>query len=366
MSAVLRNKNTRYLIKELRNRSSLKFIGDIPNYQLETRIVVPVAIARWIEIFRAQLKNKKVLNIIVAGSELGPDSVENGIWYQLIPELLDSPELEVNISMVGPNVFTSTRTGFDPSIHGLPNKSLVNNYGGWNEASFHNQTIGDYLRANEGKEIDLVFLSHPGFENHIASWFDPDELGAVIKRGIPIASSSYDIREYQQEQWLARVFGYEATGRIDINPFSLEEEEAMITTFFCHTLWEFSNKSPSVDFEPDLDDIIKLNDHAEFAHALLGSGDFHYIKNVLGKPPIERNGCKYIGLPNNVMVEIPSGKVYINLGNSYKDTEIVIPKEHIDSYPADVEYAFEKEIWIAQSFLILTEIIEYALSGELQ
>jgi hypothetical protein len=109
-----------------------------------------------------------------------------------------------------------------------------------------------------------------------------------------------------------------------------------------------------------------LNDHAEFAHALLGSGDFHYIKNVLGKPPIERNGCKYIGLPNNVMVEIPSGKVYINLGNSYKDTEIVIPKEHIDSYPADVEYAFEKEIWIAQSFLILTEIIEYALSGELQ
>lgn len=340
----------RYLIRDLKNHPSLKIISGLTTGEYELATIMPASIARWIEVFQPALKEKDAIHIAVVGAEAGPDRVDEGRWYQLIPILLGKPDLRVSVTLVGPNVDTSTRGGAEQmkvlSLSALKSNARIN-ITNWEKASIYKGMLGDYIRQLE-RPVDLFILSHPGFEEHTQGWFEKRDLSMAIELGVPIGVMSDEKIEYEHERWLLDSFGYEGTEKNDRNPFS-KRDDSVLASSTAHTLWEITNKQPVVGYMPDESRINQMKKLAFWQKALFRMNGLQVFDQPI---PILVNGNPMAELLPNYFIDISTLNVFFRMGDEMQWMGFDL-KSQISAFQSNPRFHFEKTLWVAEAAILM-------------
>lgn len=354
----IQHKAPRYIIRELRNNPALRHLSQIDNFWLEASLIMPSAVARWIEVFSPELKNKSQLHIVIAGAEQGPDIVDDGRWYQLLPYLLGRPNLVVTVTLLGPDVNISTRGNLDYVTDiKLTSHAPAGLLTKWPPAALVEQTIGQFADHRGLEDIDLIILSHPGFEKY-DSWLSMNELGAVLSAGIPVGVASYETVEYEHERWLLDVLGYGATGTADTNPFSFRDD-GIAKSAVGHTLWRISNdKLPAENFLPDPKRMEQITYYEQWGRLLFGM-DAIGMADEAGQV-IALSDDRFVQVLPNLVVDIKTGQASFVRHDipALEEVGYCVYSEMLP-FPESPKFPFEKNLWVAEAAVKLSNVIAY-------
>lgn len=347
-SPTLMHSSWRHLLREITNHSQFRALSSNASSQLELALVMPAAIARWIERFRPELKSRQSLHIVVAGAEWGPDCVDDGRWYQMLPTLLGRPELAVKVTLVGPNIGATTRPGAPPT-HMLPVASVSPSYTKkWAPAETFCGTLGQYLRERGTAGLDLAILSHPGFELHADQWLKTDEVGAVLTAKIPVGVFCYDIAEYEHEAWILNEHGYAVKGEPDRNPFRVDEPEAQVPSATCDMLWELESQVPASDAGPSAASIERLRAFAQWSGALVHHG---YIPddNERGQVLVVPGLGEMVAIPVHLWVSLATGAIFADQAGELQALRAEpLPAEILAKFPRTSPFQFDRTLWVSE------------------
>jgi len=349
LAPIMRHSDWRFLLRDLKNRADFRSISSLTVGVAQTALAMPATVARWIELFKPALKDKPNLHIVIAGAEWGPDCVDDGRWYQLIPLFLGTEILKVKVTLLGPNCKQTTRIG---APTGQRLKPLSTGSLGWPlirdraPVEVCEDTIGTYARDKGLFSVDLVVLSHPGFETHAADWLKQDELAVILTAGVPVAALAYDIAEYLHEIWILETFGYVVSNRAEHNPFSLVEEEALLPSAFGDTLWEILSPPPSPNFVPDPNRIAALKEFSLSSMELHAAG--YFPRGMQQGTLITLPGLgELVYLLDEYFVAVNKKMLYRRVGGSRYEAipHIELLPALIKAYPAQTTSLFERAMW---------------------
>lgn len=154
----------------------------------------PRSAAAFIKSNQNLTNGKTALRIAVLGAHI-QDVACAGALYQLIPLLAGVPDLQLDVDLVGPDV-CSDFANVDLTSLGL------------RPAAVHQMKVGRWWKSiPQNHRPDLVFVFHPGLEEHHSEWMRAGELTRVLKANIPTAIFSYDVDESQRDEYILRLHG---------------------------------------------------------------------------------------------------------------------------------------------------------------
>lgn len=134
------------------------------------------------------------LRIAVLGAEK-QDIACKGSLYQLIPEVVGIPSLQLEVDLVGPQV-RSNFANVDLTKLGLK------------PASCHAMSCGEWWKnLSKDRRPDVVFVFHPGMEEHHSEWLRTGELPTILRAGIPVVFFGYDLDECQRDAHILSLHG---------------------------------------------------------------------------------------------------------------------------------------------------------------
>jgi len=173
--------------------------------------LIPPVVAAWAIAQRPELlESTAPLRIAILGAS-ETDSGIDGRLYRLIPWLLSQPDRVVEVEVVGPEL---QRFSFptDSLADELPPTDLYPvSCGQW------------WAERPAATPPDLMILFHPGFESHVDSWFEIDELPMLLKTKIPVLAFSYDADEAERDCAILRAMGA-STEPSSPCPFALHDQ----------------------------------------------------------------------------------------------------------------------------------------------
>lgn len=342
--SLLGQQSWRYFLRKLTGMREFSWTRPIPTRALEACMAVPIAAARWIEEFHPEFKDKPELHLVVAGVERGPDLMNQGRWYQIIPTLLGRPTMKLTVSLVGPMAKTTTRlnlgTGSDPhdipdGAPGVPSTIPI--------AKTYPQSLGAFL-AEHPDSVDLILLSHPGFESHAKEWLAAGEVPEAVTRGIPVGCLAYSGFEYEHERWIVAQYGFSGTGRFVDNPLALQEPDALMQSAFGSVIWELSSALPPADFEVD-EDALQFDHTRNLAYAgAVMAGHGAMVDNAGTLIPKE-DGSYFVLLPSGVLVDLADGGLLRVEGDHAVYLDEMLPEAVMADYPPEGSLPYERKSW---------------------
>ena len=100
---ITQHKEWKYLLAALKDNPKLSYICTAGNYVQKLVLAAPLAISAFILRYTPQLRNLEKIKILVIGAQWH-DALDNGCWYQLIPDFCGS-SCKVEATLVGPDIF---------------------------------------------------------------------------------------------------------------------------------------------------------------------------------------------------------------------------------------------------------------------
>ena len=180
-----------------------------------------VALAQWIDEFAPQMKEEGDLHVVIAGAAMH-DGVDQGIWYQVVPFLLDRPSMNLKVTLL----YAATEEYPTSQSH----EKLRRDARALDMATEQTVTLGQWMKQGH-PDPDLIMLFHPGFENAWPrspakkpqySWLKASELPVAIERGIPIGVSAFEPVEFEYERMLLSAYGIHAAAKTVQSQFVIQ------------------------------------------------------------------------------------------------------------------------------------------------
>jgi len=134
------------------------------------------------------------LRIAVIGAEM-QDIACKGSLYQVIPELVGIPSLQLEVDLVGPQMrFNFAKVDFTKL--------------GLKPASRHAMSCGQWWKSlSRDRRPDVIFVFHPGMEKHHTEWLRAGELPTILRTDIPVVFFGYDLDECQRDAHILSLHG---------------------------------------------------------------------------------------------------------------------------------------------------------------
>lgn len=355
----IKHSNWRFLLRQLTSDSRYRALASLSSRQLEMALAMPVAVARWIALFHPELKDLPQLNIVIAGAEVGFDAVDEGRWYQMIPTLLGASAQTVKVTLVGPHLNKSTRTGAPPVVR--PWAVSASAARAWAPADKFVGTLGEYATQHGLANMHMVVLSHPGMDTHAGDWLAPGELEAPLKAGIPVAMLEYAAAELEQESWIFDLYGYSVLPQFDQNPFALEDEDAVLPSATAAILSEIGPYVPPPEFRPDPAREALHSEYVAWTQDMYREGYLvgdHDRGQLLDVP----NLGEVVRVPAEFLVRIETGDVYVERENGelLRVTDLSVPAAMLKEFPDTTPLPFDRSLWVMR----VAKYLENALQAE--
>ena len=339
---LLEQQNWRYFLRRLQQLPGYAWTRQVTNEGLTVSLVTPVAIARWIDAWHPEYKDRAALHLVVAGAELGPDTFDDGRWYQIIPLLLNRPNLVLTVSLVGPDVRRTTRQMLDEQAAPLDTRRTLCLPAHWAAATLHECTLGAYL-ADAGGVVDLCVLPHPGFDLHLDDWFASNEVPRALRAHIPVGCMAYDYIEFEHERWMLSVIGYACKEGSLPNPLAVEMHDSPMPAALCAVIWEISDSLPPPGFIPNRELLVK--DHRRHldmtAFVLAGYGaDVNMAGDVLD---IDGEPAYY--LPVGMAIKPNTGQLLRLVADEAHEVVMPVATGLLRAFPSSAADPYEVRAW---------------------
>ncbi len=231
------------LIADLSTRNNFKYFGEMSGTVATAVLAAPVAIARWIASTNSKLAQSPRLNILVIGAET-TDAVDQGRWYQVLPQLLDT-NCTVNVTLVGNELnqnFDSSAAAYAPDVM----------------AQCVCSELIEFIGHHKIADFDLAVVFHPGLQKH-RHWLIDGSFAAFIAAGVPLMAASYGVDEYEVDRWVLECYGFDASTEPVINPLFLDLSDTHASVCWGKVLWCFSPHLPSAGFVADHERLLALD-----------------------------------------------------------------------------------------------------------
>lgn len=360
---VLEHSSWRHLLHVVQSTPGGRALRSFPKEFLQTALAGPVALARWLAADQPQLLDKAELHLVVAGASRGLDSLDTGRWYQFLPSLLGVDSLKVHVTLVGPELkpgedFASLRTGKDRS--GVIASAAAASVASYPAADIAAVPLGHWwdARAEGERQVDGLFIFHPGLEAFAGSWFSAQEgFAGVHAAGVPIGLTSSCVEELWQEDWLTSAYGYKRHAAAAANPFCLERDNAKAGGQWAGLIWSLSPEGPPVGFQESKPQLMRFYlalDQAKPGFSVAGNAIFGFIGGVVPiQNPETGEQARLVGLPAGVLLCLESGQVLGQLPNgTFALVESLTPLvlDHLGDYPGDEAHPVDRFIWACEKF----------------
>ena len=345
---VTKHSSWRYLLRELTGKPQYRALASLTAQSLEMGLAMPATIARWIALFQPKLREQASLHVIVAGAEWGPDCVDEGRWYQMIPVLLGVPDMAVKVTLVGPNCNISTRAGAPPGLKPLSASASASK--GWQPAAKFVGTLGDFVRYAGLTNVSLVLLSHPGLDTHAGRWLGAGELDAVLGTGVPVGLLHYSEAELEHESYIIDTYGYSLLPHFDRNPFALQTPGASLDSAQGAILSEMSAYLPADTFRPDPSRELLLADYELWTRTLNGEG-YLVMDNERGGIANVPGLGEVVLVPKHLGIHLATGQAYVEQDNGRLALAqgLILPAEILREYPRKPRLPFERALWVMKA-----------------
>ena len=361
---VLAHSSWRHLLRELTATAQGRCLRGLPREFLQTALVAPVTLARWLAQDAPHLLERPALHLVVAGAAKGPDSLDGGRWYQLLAWLLGRPQMTVRVSLVGPEL----KAGEDhPSLRtGAERAGILRSAGAPAVASLAGAEVCPLplaqwhaARAEHAGAPDACFVFHPAMEAFGGSWASREEgLVALMDAGVPVGLAASCVEELWHDDWLSRRYGLAMRAASRPNPFALEREAAKFAGAWGALTWSLDPAVvPPVGFKADRAELVRFYlalEQAQPGFSASGNAVFGFVGGVV---PIAREStgetARLVGLPAGVLLCLESGQV---LGqNTVGRFEVVeriaaVPLQYLQDFPGEAAHPVDRFIWACEKF----------------
>lgn len=361
MSSALDAKTLNELVAAFRASGLAAPLLDYADDDALAGLAAPAAVALWIRRFHPELAARKSLCFAVVGA-VGADSVDDGRWYQFLPWLLDAPEMEVTVHLVGPELISAigddapSRTPRGTVATGIFERLPV-----FRNAFLYACPVGEFL-GQTSAQFDLFVAFNPDLLRSLEEWADEKELPALCARGAPIAVTSNSEERMHADTWALKTLGYRVhvpfEGGLWRNPFEvLTPDDA-----WAGYLWEIT-RGPAPGFVPDDDALRDFLMYSQFVR--------HYSQRIGTQFPLYAG--RLIMLAHERDVEFRLHEVALmpieNVGVMLETGELVrlepgvarslatqpppLPPAHLKAYPSHTRFGFEHMQWAMKSIIDL-------------
>jgi TPR repeat protein len=365
------------LLDTLAAEKELTFLRDHEHNNLSLHLVLraPVTLALWIESFMPQLANQAELNILLAGVER-TDGRHDGIWYQVLPWLLENPRLKVNVTLL-----FSSKEGHRKANEGLPDLRAAGSH--FRPARTAVQSLGRFLEDSPDYKPDLLMLFQPGFEAAIPdtaderarySWLTSGQLSRALVSGIPVGATAYEEIEYEHERWLLDAYGIRPLGEFVQSQYVVEPRMFVLSgppIGWGSVLWRLD---PSSRISRPARTPPVFEAHRELQS--LGGG-----LELMGNPVDLWNLGRRVTLPfemtrdlKDVIVLADGLAVDSATGSIGRVTDrgrlaplrstAKVPAKVLHTYPENPEFPFERVLWGVETYVLVEGLLDNGSSGE--
>jgi hypothetical protein len=339
------------LLAAARGWSALRSQRDASDEDLSLLLQAPVALAWWISTFAPALAERGRIEVIIVCAPAGPASADDGRPYQLVPLLLDRPDLRIVVTLV----MGDTGSMPVPSVpHAQPGISL-RAYGGVKSAPamvFYGGLDAWWDRCAD-KRPDLCLLFHPGFDDQIEFW---SALRPFLAEGIPVGSFGRGPEKLARDAWLLRAYGYELTPQGVANPWAKRRPESLGHGAWAAVGWELCPVAlPPPHLEIDRRSLARAHDAQQFMqHEFQVWNPLEFVgrpQTIAGDTSADPE--RFVGLPDHYAVSLSSGDVWAVEPDAMVPCAagVRLPREVLATYPGPDAHSFEQLLWAVETYL---------------
>lgn len=361
---VLTHSTWRHLLQALRAHHSFKRLAHFPNELLSTVLLAPVTVARWLSIQHPELLAKDSLHLVIAGAAPGPDSLDQGRWYQTIPLLVGKPEMALSISLVSPSSstlaeFKQYRMNPSESVRSLESvaaSSIIDLIPAMKEA----KPIGVWANESEyAGTVDACFIFNPAMEAFSSSWFNESQgLPSLLAQNVPIGCSSSCIEAFWHDSWLCGLYGHEAVLVCGDNPFKLllgSEKKAGHWGALSWSIQAAPLKEASLkNQKAQLIRFYLALEQARPGFTFAGNAIFGLIGGEFTASNAKTAATMtLVGLPPGIFISLHDGRTYgLSLEGELEPLPLIppIPVSELETFPDSLAHPVERYIWACELF----------------
>ena len=207
-SIITQHKEWKYLLAALKDNPKLSYICTAGDYVQKLVLAAPLAISAFILRYAPQFRNLEKINILVIGAQWH-DALDNGCWYQLIPDFCGS-SCKVEATLVGPDIFMENdrKTRLSPMVKTCLAEAVIIK-SGLEDAKI------------DLSSFDLFVFFHPEIGSRQREWM-VGALPLVVKTGKPIMATSSGRNEYEMDVRHLEACGYSVESEPLENSFFFE------------------------------------------------------------------------------------------------------------------------------------------------
>lgn len=324
-------------------------------------LAAPAAVALWIRRFHPELAARRSLCLAVVGA-VGADSVDDGRWYQYLPWLLDAPELEVSVHLVGPELISAIdENAPSRTPRGTVATDIFERLPAFRNAFLYACPVSEFLRQTSA-EFDLFFAFNPDLLRSFEEWTDEKELPALCARGVPLAVTSNSEERMHADTWALKTLGYTVYAPLGSglwrNPFEVLTPEGAWAGY----LWEIT-RGPEPGFVP--------NDEAMREFHMFSQLSRYYSQRIGTQFPLyagrlimlahERDDelrlHEVVLMPmENVGVMLETGELVRlepGVARSLATLPPPLPSSYLKTYPRHTRFGFEHMLWAMKGIIDL-------------
>ena len=318
----------------------------------EVRLLLkaPVAVAWWITEFAPELLRRDRLDLLIVGVPGGPSAADEGRPYQLLPLLLERPQLVVDATVMlwTPEARVAPRPKYSTphiSLEGQPDVVA-------RSATLFDGTLKQWVDGRKGKLPDLCLLMHPSFDERIGFWAD---VRLLLEAGVTVGCFSRGREKAERDAWLLKAYGYDVTPDARRNPWSRHHPELRGHGSWAAVGWHLQPSAlPPAEFRIDEARLQRAHDAQQFLqHEFEVWNPLHFIG--LARPAEGDTSADpelFVGLPDHHALSLRTGEVWeLEPDRRVRvDGNIALPPEVLSTYPGESAPAFLRLLWAVEIY----------------
>ncbi|MFP3637458.1 ankyrin repeat domain-containing protein [Paraburkholderia sp. SIMBA_054] len=348
------------------------YLDRLPLARRLRALAAPLAIAQWINCFAPYLKAKQELDLIVVSSAENLEFEDAGVWYQLLPDLLDcNATIDVTVLPALESLGwmkLGRKTRFSRSRP--PREDFL--FPGLRPAKFVQTTLHELLAREPHRAVDLVVLLDADLADTNRRLLSTGGIEASLARGAVVAVSSNELHSFEKQQWLLTQYGFGVTDAVDQAGFvelGIAEDDDIEIPRWSDVLWQIY-EAPATAPRPGDPEAMKRLDNFELYQLAIEKSTAErspraHLGQVGYQIKVDEEIRDVVGLPSGLFVDMTSGAlmyadpedpdfldVYKNAGG------FVVPRNVLARYPDSESLQFERALWATET----AQLIENTLS----
>ena len=339
------------LVNAARRWPVLNPFGDaVADDELRLLLKTPVAVAWWITTFAPALAQRERLDLLMVGLPGGPSAADEGRPYQLLPLLLDRPQLQVSATVI----LWTHESRFAPPIGYLTPRISLAAHDGVEAipATMFAGSLTEWLARRCGHPPDLCLLVHPGFDERVPFWAGVRHL---LEAGTHVGCLARGPEKVERDAWLLQAYGYDVTPDAKPNPWARYHPELRGHGAWGAVGWRLQPHSiPPPDFAIDTarlqrayDAQLFLQHEFELWNPLPFIGQ---VQVVAGDPSADPE--RFVGLPDHHAVSLQTGEIWAlePEGRVPAAGNISLAPEVRATFPGEHAHSFERVLWAVEVY----------------